>query len=727
LYNGFVHWDDYDLIVENPYIRRLGWDQVRWMFSTFYMGPYQPLPWLTLAIDRHLWGPGAFGIHLTNLLWHSASAVSFYALGRKLLGLAIAVPGRDPLLLSVSAAIAAAMFAMHPLRVESVAWASARRDVLSAFFTIWTVWVYVRAAESVASRTSRAWRLAAVWLFLTSLLCKATGICLPLVLTVLDFYPLGRLNWSLHGVLGPKARSVWFEKIPFWLLACAGGAAALYGQSSQDAMASVSEYGLIDRLALASFGVAFYLRKTLFPVGLSPLYEIPPDLVPWQFRFVASGGVGLAVTAICLRLARRVPALPAVWLSYLFLLAPVSGLTQTGYQLAADRYSYLPCGGFALLAGGCALWGAAFFPNRRQQQVFACGLCATVVVLLGLLTANQTRVWRNTEVLWRHALRVNPQASVVPVFVARSLVEQQRYEEAAPLLLRAIRLRPNSFDAHNILAVVLRRTGNPYEAMRHYQEAENLYTKSGDVQYNIALLLSEENLLGQLGFESQEQQWQEALNRFHRALALRPDHLKALNDLGILQTKMGRLDEATRYYSAVLRIAPDDIRAQYNLANALVDMGRFDAAEARYRQVLAESSGHVEARVNLAELLQRRGSFGDAVKLLRDGLNGVRGHRVLTNNLAWLLAAAPDERCRDGMQAIQLARQLRDESPRPDPRTLDLLAAAQAEQGQFLEAETTAANALELARQLRLPKLAEAIEQRLELYRLGRPFRLEAE
>ncbi len=568
--------------------------------------------------------------------------------------------------------------------------------------------------------------MAAVWLFLTSLLCKATGICLPLVLTVLDFYPLGRLNWSVDGLVGSKARLVWLEKIPFWLLSFAGGATALYGQSSQDAMASVSEYGATDRLALASFGVAFYLRKTLFPVGLSPLYEIPPDLVPWQFRFVASGGVCMVVTALCIRLARRLPALPAVWLSYLFLLAPVSGLTQTGYQLAADRYSYLPCAGFALLAGGCALSVATFFSTRRQQRVFGFGLCAAGVVLLGFLTGNQTRVWRNTELLWRHALRVNPGASVAPVFIARSLVDQQRYDEAAPLLLRAIRLRPNNFDAHNTLAVVLRRTGNPYEAMRHYQEAENLYPKSAEVQYNIALLLSEEAPLGRLGFESQDQQWQEALKRFHRALALRPDHLKALNELGILHKKMGRLDEAARYYSAVLSIAPDDLRAQYNLANVQADMGRFDAAEARYRHVLTQSPGHVEARVNLAELLQRRGRFGDAVSLLRDGLDGVRSHRVLTNNLAWLLAAAPDDRCRDGRQAIQLARQLHDQSPHPDPRTLDLLAAAYAEVGQFAEAETTAANALELARQLRLPKLAEAVGRRLDLYRVGRPFRLDA-
>ncbi len=393
--------------------------------------------------------------------------------------------------------------------------------------------------------------------------------------------------------------------------------------------------------------------------------------------------------------------------------------------MAADRYSYLPCMSFAMLAGAATLGGMARRVGTSSRRMgWAWAIPVVVGGLLGTLTWRQCRVWKDDSSLWNHAIGVDRNSSMAYQNAAVPLVKNGKLEAASHLLLRAIRLNPANADAHTNLGIALRRIGRVDEAMRHYQEAERLRPGSEEIQYNIALLLAEEPLLDGFGLATQEQQWQAALERYQRVLALRPDHMKALNDLGILYKKMGQLDQAMRYYEAVLRLDPDDVKALYNLANAWAAAEQPQAAESQYRRVLAEAPGHVEARVNLAELLQRRGRFREAVSVLRDGPDRGPGNSVLMNNLAWLLAAAPDDRCRDGAEALRIARQLCDQSGATGPRTLDLLAAAHAETGGFDDAIATALAAIQLAQELRMPQLAESIEQRLALYRTGRPFRL---
>ena len=215
LENGFVDWDDEKTLLDNPNYRGLGWDQLRWMFTTFYMGHYQPLSWMTFGLDYLLWGIDPFGYHLTNLLLHTANAVLFYFLTLRLLSLpARAVPGEFAL--QVAAGFAALVFALHPLRVESVAWVTERRDVLSAFFLLWTILCYLRATAGAEGDSARwRWLSAAVIVYGLSLLSKAGGITLPVVLLVLDVYPLRRLGVEAGKWFGPAARQVWWEKVPF--------------------------------------------------------------------------------------------------------------------------------------------------------------------------------------------------------------------------------------------------------------------------------------------------------------------------------------------------------------------------------------------------------------------------------------------------------------------------------------------------------------------------------
>jgi tetratricopeptide (TPR) repeat protein len=723
LKNGFVDWDEPGLILENPHIRRLGWDQVRWMFTSFHMGPYQPLPWLSLALDYQIWGFEPLGYHLTSLMWHAANGVLFFVLSRRILRLAVPNSVEQSSLLELCAAISAIVFALHPLRVESVVWAAQRRDVLSGFFVLATVWAYVNAARPGLPRSRYfGWMVCSQLMFFMSLLCKATGVCLPAVLSILDVYPLGRLSWSGKWIASHQSRGVWLEKISFWIMSFVGAIAAMYGQRGVGGMSALESFGPVHRLALASFGSAFYVRKTLLPVQLSPLYEIPTNFDPWQLPFILSAVASLAITAIALRWARHWPAVLAVWLSYLFLLTPVSGLAQTGGQLAADRYSYLPCLGFALLLGGTALRTVLSRTGTWPVRALVAGgllLCLG----LGFQTWRQSAIWRNTTTLWTHALTIDPKSSVAYNNAAKAPIRENRLPEAARLLEKALIYRPSNSDAHNNMGVVLRRMGQPYQAIDHYREAERLRPRWAEVQYNFALLLAEEPLLDQLGFSSIDEQWQAALERYRLALAIRPDDVKTLNDLGILHKKMGQIDEAVRFYTRALQIDPDYVNSQYNLAIALADQGSDAEASNEYLRALKLQPGHVGARTNLALLLERRGRYRESSKFLRDGLVHSPDQPVLLFHLSWLLATAPDPSVRNGLEALALAEQLQVVTGGQNPQALDALAAAYAEAGRFEDAIETGEQASRLAAPLGNQDLANQIDERLELYRSQQPYR----
>ena len=381
--NEFVDWDDYKMLVENPHYRGLSWHRLRWMFTTFHMGHYQPLTWVTFALDYLLWGTDPFGYHLTNLLIHAANAVLFYFVGHRLLSVAGSVPTSRGYLLSVSAAFAALLFGVHPLRVESVAWATERRDVLAGFFFLGTILGYLRANSVPEGRQARRqWLLAAVILYFLSLLSKASGITLPIVMLILDVYPLRRLGGQRAGWLGPAARRVWWEKVPFLLLAVTFAIVALIAQESSGALKAVGKYDLLQRIAQAGFGLAFYLWKFALPWGLSPLYELPVELNPFEWSYVASGFLVLVISVCLYLVKRRWAAGVAIWIYYVVVLFPVLGFAQSGPQLVADRYSYLSCMGWALLGGaglhlcrgdsvGAKFKGAAPFSMRWLRGLYS--------------------------------------------------------------------------------------------------------------------------------------------------------------------------------------------------------------------------------------------------------------------------------------------------------------------------------------------------------------------
>src|SRR2546428_198361 len=518
LQNEFVDWDDQRNFLENPHYRGLGWTQLRWMWTT-HLGHYIPLTWMTLGLDYLLWGMNPVGYHLTSLLLHAANAVVFFFVVRRLLTRALPSPSEHGYALAVSSGVAALVFAIHPLRVESVAWVTERRDVLSGLFYLVAILLYLRACERGAR--GRGWYWLSVAVFGCALLSKSMVVNLPIVLLILDVYPLRRLGGAV-GWWSEPARRVYVEKIPFVLLAAAASAVALLAPLSHHTMGSVVQLSALGRLALSVYGLSFYLWKMVAPVNLSPLYELPPTVNPWAPPFIVSYGVVVAITAIVLAFRRRVPGLPAAWVAYVVVLLPVLGIFQSGPQIAADRYTYLASLGWAILvsAGVLSHW-------RRRPFLFT-GLAACVLFGLGILTWNQVQVWRDSEKLWTHALATYPKSSI----------------------------------AENNLGNVRADQGKLAEAIEHYRQALDINPEHASAHYNLGNVLAQQGKLA------------EAVEHYRRALKIKPDFAEALNDLGNALARQGQLAGAIDHYRQALKIKPDFAKAASNLGLALAQQGK---------------------------------------------------------------------------------------------------------------------------------------------------------
>ena len=470
--NGFASWDDALNFLDNPHYRGLGAAQLRWMFTSFHAGHYIPLTWLSLGLDYLLWGMNPAGYHLSSLLLHAATALAFYFLALRLLRAALP-PATTPAALCWGATVAALFFAVHPLRVESVASATERRDVLSGLFYILALLCYVKAATALAEtaparlRSHVSWsarlrlRLPPLWYalslasFAAALLSKSIVVTLPVTLLVLDVYPLRRLG----GAAGWRAPRPWLEKLPFFALSAITAIVAFEALLPLGNTKSLQDMPVMLRLLVSVYGLLFYLQKTLLPLDLSPLYPLSFQVTWLQFG-VLIGGAYLAWAC-----RRRVPALTAAAFVYVVTVAPVIGIFQNGPQAAADRYTYLPCLGWAALAGGAT---AHWWPRRAiVVPVVAAWLAA-----LAFLTWQQTSLWKDPVTLWSQAAAVTPTMRAAHFKIAQAHAENGRIAEAIAAYREAIRLSgPSAPWGHVAIARLLEQAGLDDAARSEYAEA----------------------------------------------------------------------------------------------------------------------------------------------------------------------------------------------------------------------------------------------------------------
>lgn len=509
----FLNYDDPRYVTKNEHVQGgLARENVIWAFTAMYgSGNWHPVTWLSHMLDCQLFGVNAGRHHLVNLLFHLANTLLLFAVLRRMTGA------------FWRCALVAGLFALHPLHVESVAWVAERKDVLSTFFWILTVWAYVRYAER-----GRLGRYALVLLFFClGLMSKPMVVTLPFVLLLLDYWPLGRLRLGQPGGIGDgrgrrtacESSSVLRlvgEKVPLFLLASVSCVVTYVAQRGGGAITPIAP-GV--RVANAVVSYCSYIGKMIWPVNLAVLYPHRGMGPIWQIAAACLVLAGVSAVVILLRRSR--PYLAVGWFWYVGMLVPVIGLVQVGSQAMADRYTYVPLVGLFIAIA----WGLGDLVGRRRYQRFALGACAAAVLLvLAMCSRRQVGYWRNSITLFKHTLEAAGSSHAAHTNLAAALGLEGQYEEAAKHLLKLLEMNPKDAKAH----------------------------------YNLGLVLMLQNKLAP------------AVEHFEQVLRLKDDHLLAHLNMAVIMEGIGRLDEAIEHYEAALWINPGHQRARkdYNAALA---------------------------------------------------------------------------------------------------------------------------------------------------------------
>jgi protein O-mannosyl-transferase len=569
LWNGFVDYDDNRNFVDNPHYRGLGWAQLRWMFTTAKFGHWIPLTWMTLGLDYLLWGMNPLGYHLSSLLLPAANSAAFYLVILRLLR--VGAPELSDGTYRLAAATGALVFAVHPLRVESVAWVTERRDVLSGLFYLLTILCYLQMSEAEGA-PRRRWLMASVGCYVLALLSKSIVMTLPFVLILLDVYPLRRLGPSWRAWTSREARGIWAEKLPYLVLAIASASVTVGTLRAHALLTPVDAFPPSARIAAACYSLTFYLWKSICPVGLIAVYELPAEVDVWRPPFLFSALAVVALAVGCWALRRRWPWGLAAAGAYLVTLAPVSGLatwSEAARQVVADRYSYLSCLPWAVLVGGaiCAIMRAASTRTLPSGYVrLTVGAAAVWIAALAMLSSSQVRIWRDTETLWRHALDIDPSCALCHSQLGAALGNRDLMAAALGHFERAVALRPGEPIFQGNLGLALLRSSRPTDAMTRFELVLARRPEDVDARNRLGVALIRQGKL------------LEATVELERVIQLNPDHTDALTNLGIALTALGRAGESVPVLERAVRLRPDAPLPRWWLGRAYLALGRPAAA-----------------------------------------------------------------------------------------------------------------------------------------------------
>jgi protein O-mannosyl-transferase len=613
---GFVNWDDDINFLDNANYRGLGPAQLQWMFTTFLMGHYIPFTWMTFGLDYVVWGMNPAGYHLTNILLHAANAVLFYFIALHLLRLSVpASPADGPSTPILGSAFATLLFAVHPLRAESVAWVTERRDVLSGFFYLAAVLTYLQycgVPDRQAGRTRNApgWYWASLGFFALALLSKSMAMTLPAILLLLDAYPLRRLGGVGTGRCWLPSTSVVVEKLPFFLLSLVAAYTALValdhtthvtsgaGGSIPSTAEATVEVSPIDRVAISANALLFYLWKMAVPLRLSPDYHLPPPDGFETWPALIAVAVVLLVTAGVTVFHRRWPALAASWVGCIVMLSPVIRVPE----IAADRYTYLACTSWALLCGGglASLWRYCQQRNiDARVRASLAGLALAVVAALSVLTWNQVEVWRDSETLWAHAVAVWP-SSRSHFKLGEILAQRGDLAKAIENFEAALRIDPRNTYAHTALGFAFAIQGKLTDALEQYDDALRVAPRFATAHTGLGLVFARQGKLS------------EASDQFRRALEIDSGDAQAHTNLGLILKKQGQRGEAAAHFRQAAQADPNSEQAQYQWGLALAEEGKLSEAMDHLRAAVRIDPRSAEAHRSLAEVLMRQGQSDEA-------------------------------------------------------------------------------------------------------------------
>jgi tetratricopeptide (TPR) repeat protein len=688
---GFVNLDDNLYVYDNPKVTAgLTAQGVAWVFTHAECNFYHPLTMISLMLDYQFHQLNAGGYHLTNILIHTTSAILLFLILRQTTGA------------FWRSAFVAAVFAIHPLRVESVAWVSERKDVLGTFFFVLTLGAYfrfVRQADSLGR-----YGLVVV-LFAVGLLCKPTAVTLPFLLLLLDFWPLHRLAWpgTIRGFAIP--RRLILEKIPLLAMAAAACVEAYVAQGTS--VTSIAQLPLLARFGNVFISYAAYLRQTLWPAGLVVYYPYAE-----KGNLLWEGGLAFlllsCITGAILSQGQKRPWLLVGWLWYLGMLVPMIGLVAVNPSAHGDRNTYLPQIGLAVaLTWTVAEW-AAGWPHRRAVLG---GLMTLGIGALMLSARHQTSYWSDDETFWRYTLTRNPRSTLASYNLATALHDLGRLDESITLYQQTLEIEPSNVQAECNLGNALMETGQTQRAIECFHKVLAIQPNHPEALYNLG------NALVTLG------KLDEAVAQYRKAVESNPDYARAHFNLGTALAQKGALDEAIAHFQKAVEISPNYVEARFNLGNALFNSGRLDGAIAQYKSILELQPGHGGALANLAAADNRVGKPAEAIAAYRQVLQLQPDNLDALNSLAWALATSPQAALRDGAASLSLALKGSQMTGEKNPLLLRTLAAAYAETGNYGMATISARRAVALAEEKKNEALTVALQKEIKLYEADTPVR----
>ena len=727
VHHGFVNFDDDVYVCKNPKVLEgLRPENIAWAFTHVHSSNWHPLTWLSHILDCQIYGLNPAGPHLTNILLHTATVILLFLVLRGASGGTI-----------WPSAFVAAVFAIHPLRVESVAWIAERKDVLSGLFFMLTIAAYLRYARLPWSPMRYG---LVIVLFALGLMCKPMLATLPFALLLLDFWPLQRL--TIDGFqLTTRPYRLWpllKEKIPLLVFSTASSAIALFAQSE-----ALSSLPLSTRIGNALVSCVIYLRQMFCPFGLAVFYPHPESSLPF-WKVAGAFLLLLAISAGAIACWRKQPWFLFGWLWYLLMLVPVIGILQVGAQAHADRYTYLPQIGLYVLLTRAVMNLCA---GRRHCRMVLGGLATVILVAFAFCARNQTAYWRNSESLWTHtltcttgnlvghinlgnallengniddamaqyqkALQIKPDDPDANVSFGYGLIQKQKLDDAILHFQRALAAKPNYPQAYNDLGNVFAQKGKTDEAIALLQKALQIKPDYAEACYNLA------NAFFEKGARD------EAIVYYQKVLQIRPDYAEACFNLGNTYFQMGQVDDAISYYHKALKIRPNYTRAAYNLATALLQKGDLDKSILCFQKIVERDPNQPEFLYSLASALLRTGRIDQGEIYLQQALQIKPDYPEALNDLAWELATAPEAPLRNGGKAVELAQRANQLASGKDLDILGTLAAAYAEAGRFHDAIRSARRAIESAQATGQQEQVTQFIGHLKLYEAGLPFHQE--
>jgi protein O-mannosyl-transferase len=621
--NDFINFDDDKYITENNYIKSgINTESIKWAFTTSHASNWHPLTWISHMLDWRLFGANASGHHFVSLLLHVGSAILLFLFLNK------TTSSLWP------SAFVAALFALHPLRVESVAWAAERKDVLSMFLGLAVLYTYALYVEK--PKLSKYYLC--LILFALSLLAKPMLVTLPFVLLLLDYWPLCRWQKALNQQLLPVSndgglvkkkgkqrkadstkekkismsltnrakiiRSLLWEKSPFIFLAIVSSIVTIWAQNKGGAVAFLEKLPFFERILNAILSYVAYLIKIFWPVNLAVFYPYEQLLPLWQVFGAASILLGISIAIIYA--IKKAPFLFVGWFWYLGTLVPVIGLMQVGKQSMADRYTYLPSIGIGIMIA----WGAAYLLPKEEQtrkKIFIPPAIIIFVVLM-FLTWQQCGYWKNSVVLYDHVLKVTKNNDLAHYNLANELMRQKNIGEAITHYLGAIGINPYYSSAHSNLGAALAAQGKNEEAIAHYLAAIKINPEQEEARSNLGVVLAAQG------------RNEEAIAHYLAAIKINPNYDDAYYNLANLFMKQGKIEEAVDNYRKAIKINPDHYNAHFNLASVLVKEGKLEEAIDHFRSVVRITPSSFTSLNNLGVNLERQLKHDEAIYYYRRAL-----------------------------------------------------------------------------------------------------------